>query len=301
MQHTSTRVALLCMAVIVLLALAAAPPAGAIIGGTRDTTNIYKNVGLNLELGAFVPGQWGWSASCTLVRNEPGNVIVLLAAHQLAWNRDPTMNKVTFEPVPDFGWEWTDAEGKGLGDVKTYDVVDFAIHPDYPSVPLSPCKRNWIGPGREDVALMWLDEQVYLPDGSLMPTSPIVGLHELDALAGRGETFTAVGYGTSGWLLGSDISLFAGGAAAATWDGRNYKAVSVVTENGAFLDRYLKMSTGEADGDSGGPLLHDGVILTVCSLSSPRQTSPAYDYRLDTYSAQKFLSDHGLVPVPPSE
>lgn len=300
MQRRSTWLALLCLAIAAML-LIAATPAQAIIGGTQDAANIYKNVGMNLEFGAFVPGQWGWSASCTLVKNEPGNVIVLLAAHQLAWNPDPKMDKVTFEPVPDFGWEWTDATGIGLGDVKTYDVVDYAIHPDYSSAPLSPCKLNWIGPGREDVALMWLDEQVYLPDGSLMPTSPIIGLHGLDALARRGETFTAVGYGTTGWLLGSDISLFAGGAAAAAWDGRNYKAVSVLTEHGAFLDRYLKMSTGEADGDSGGPLLHDGVILTVCSLSSPRQDSPAYDYRLDTYSAQKFLSDYGLVPVPPAE
>jgi hypothetical protein len=255
---------------------------------------------LNLEFGGWLPGQWGFMGSCTLVKNEHDDVIVLLAAHQLTgkWNPDPTLNKVTFEPVPAIGWAWTDAEGIGLGGVKTYDVVKYAIHPDYPSDPLSPSKLNWIGPGREDVALMWLDRRVKLPGGRLMPTSPIIGLHGLDALAGGGETFTAVGYGTTGWLLGNDISLFAGGAAAPAWDGRNYKAVSVVTENGAFLDRYLKLSTGEADGDSGGPLLHDGVILTVCSLGSPRQESPSYDYRLDTQSAQDFLHANGVWTLP---
>jgi len=55
---------------------------------------------------------------------------------------------------------------------------------------------------------------------------------------------------------------------------------------------------GQADNDSGGPLLHDGAIVAVCSFGSPRQASGCYDYRLDTPSAQEFLN-HWLANGPP--
>ncbi|HJW76686.1 MAG TPA: hypothetical protein VJ787_13660 [Thermoleophilia bacterium] len=300
MKRKSVCAVLLCLAFLVILALAAAP-AGAIVGGTQDSDNLYFDVGLVVRMGAFVPGQWGFSASCTLVRNDPGNVVVLWGAHQL-YGWAATDNCVTFNAVPDFGWVWTDSTGIGIGNVKTYPVIAQVLHPSF--VPRSsPSKLSAIGPGQEDVALMWLSEQVKVRvPGSrkeaLVKPAPIVGLHGLNALDLKAETFTAVGYGLTGWLQGSDVSLFAGGKAVVTWNGRNYKEVSVVTEDGAYSDRYLQLTAGQADSDSGGPLLHDGSIVAVCSYSSHRQESPIYDYRLDTQSAQDFVN-YWLANGPP--
>lgn len=287
MKRKAAGAVLLCLAVIAILALLAVP-AWAIIGGTQDSANTYQNVGMIVQMGAFVPDEWGFSASCTLVKNDPGNVAVLCAAHQL-YGWAATDNVVTFAAVPDFGWVWTDSTGLGIGNVKTYPVIAQMLHPGY-----APTGGfTW---SVEDVALMWLGEQVHLPDGTLMPTRPIIGLHGLDAVDLRSESFTAVGYGLTGWLQGSNIALFHGGVGVVTWNGRNYGEVSVKSDRWAFADRYLQLSECQGDNDSGSPLLLDGTIVAVCSCGSPRQASGTYDYRLDTQSAQDFVNywlDHG--------
>jgi hypothetical protein len=314
MKTRSGLLAALVLALLLALLLAAAP-AGAVIGGQSDyPDNTYANVGMNFEWYDLVGTKcYSIAASCTLVRNEPGEVIVLLAAHQAAWIDEDEFaahpNLVTFKPLP----TEMNADGTLLADVAAdpheygyYKVTAYAVHPGFDRTPYHAAgqsRLDAIGPWREDVALMWLDQQVTVPgdeDGTLMEPAPIVGLYGLDGLDLTHEPFTAVGYGFTAWLRGNDVSFFRGGGAVA-WEGRNWREVSVVTGHGTFADRYLHLSQGQADFDSGSPLLHDGTITAVCSFGSPRQASGCYDYRLDTYSAQDFLAGFGLVPDPDGE
>jgi hypothetical protein len=304
MKRKSLWAALLSLAIVVILALAAAP-AGAIVGGAQTGDDLYSNVGLVVQMGAFVEGAYGFSGSCTLVRNDPpDNVVVLCAAHQLVgWAA--TDNYVTFEALPDFGWVWTDDPSKpvGIGGAVTYPVKAQA----YPSTYVftwSPSKVCSMGPGQEDIALMWLDtaEKVTIPgtDGVEMPTTPIVGLNGLGADL-KSETFTAVGYGLTGWLRGNVMSFLHGGASATMWNGRNYREdISVITEHGVFSDRYLQVTFGESQNDSGGPLLRGDTIVAVTSTGAPGVGSGSYDYRLDTQTAQDFLNEY-LDKGPPEQ
>ena len=152
-------------------------------------------------------------------------------------------------------------------------------------------KPSAIGPGREDVALMWLDRQVLDADGNPVPPASIVGRHVLDGLDLKSETFTAVGYGFNDWLLGNVTSWTAGGAGSAMWSGRNYAGASVVSEHGAFTDRYLMITSVVNSFDSGGAVFlgDTSTIVAIPVFSSNRAASPGYCYRLDTDSAQDFL------------
>lgn len=287
----------LCLAVVSLAAIAAAP-AGAVIGGQQDngTPAQYPNVGMNLEYGSWVPEYWGFAGSCTLVKNEPGEVIVMTAAHAvwastLAHIREDW--RVTFDSCTNYDWNVILPEGLP-SDLKTYAITDVVMHPGFDvDTPYrsGASKQSVIGPGREDVALMWLDEQVLDADGEPVAPASIVGRQGLDGLDLKSETFTAVGYGLNDFLVGSVASYFAGGAGAAMWSGRNYAEVSVVSEHAAFTDRYLMLTAAINAFDSGGAVfLGDAsTIVAIPVLNSNRAAAPGYCYRLDTDSAQDFL------------
>jgi len=304
MKRKSVRATLLCLAVVVFLAVAAAP-AGAVIGGQQDTGNKYSNVGMNLEFGYFDPGLWGFAGSCTLVRNDRGNVVVMTAAHAV-WGVSPediAANwRVTFDPLTDYDWFLT-IPGTLPTDLETYRVTDAVMHPgfdvDTPYTGWGGSKPNVIGPGREDVALMWLDRRVVLPGTrKLVTPAPIVGLGELDKLDLKSETFMVVGYGISDFLAGNQASFTQAGNGAGTWSGRNYREASVVSEDEAFDDRFLKLTSSVSSFDSGGAVFHGGAIVGLPALGSPRYESPCYIYRLDTQLAQDFVN-HWLGHGPP--
>lgn len=301
----------LCLALVSLAALAAAP-VGAVIGGQQDTGNKYSNVGMNLEFGYFDPGLWGFAGSCTLVKNDPGpgNVVVMTAAHNV-WDESPAYVAenwlVTFDPLTDDDyddWFVTIPDGLPAG-LETYKIEAVMMHPGFdvttmPYTGVGGSKPNVIGPGREDVALMWLDRRVVVP-GTKTPVTaaPIVGLGGLEGLDDKGETFTVVGYGFSDVLAGSAASFMAGGGGVMTWNGRNYGDASVASEHDAFGDRFLKLTSSASSFDSGGAVLHGGAIAGLPALGSNRYASPVYVYRLDTASAQGFLNcwlDHKGLP-----
>ncbi len=286
---------LVCLACLVALGVGAAPGV-AMIGGTQDTANIYPNVGIVL-----VHYDWGWdfAATCTLVKNENGNVAVLTAGHvtdYLVSEGGPglTNTRVAFAPLTDW-----DASAWPRQDLPftSYQVVAQRTHPVYvESVATTPylgdSKRFGIGPGREDVALMWLDEPV-----TGVSAAQIAGLGELDGLTLRDETFTAVGYGLNEFPLGSYMAM-RNPQFSWTWSGRNYRDVTLVSVHEAFADRYLKTTVSTNFGDSGGPVFHGDVVVAVTSWGqSMRSVSPAYPYRLDTKSAQDFLTS-GLASGP---
>ncbi len=311
MRRRPMKAMLLCLAAVAILALAATP-AQAVVGGTPDTTNIYDNVGM---IWWHHDGVWDLGGSCTLVRNGAGGVIVVTAAHCVV-GVDLKDFRVVFDPMSVYAAEFG---ARPVPDTETwpiayyYEVADVAVHPDYPAA-LDATKYGGnakgleIGPGREDVALLWLEGPVYMPDAPPLPPDPladvapaeIVGLNGLNVPDLTSRAFVFVGYGVNDFPFGSAMS-WQNPNFLYTWTGRRSREVSVVSEHGAFADRYLMHTVSSSFGDSGGPLFDSaGTIVALCVRADNRRcVSPDYDYRLDTYAAQGFLSDYDLVPAPP--
>jgi V8-like Glu-specific endopeptidase len=265
------RTAIVTAALAVCLALLATP-AGAVIGGQEDTTNIYENVGLwQLEY----QGEWFGFCSGTLVAEN----VVLTAAHCMDFFDVPgglshEDLRITFDPTPG-------------ADSTYYYVERIVVHPDWFDRPqlMGNSKRLGLAPPAEDMALVWLTESPTEVEG--IQPAPIVGAGELDQLDLTSETFTVVGYGIQGFVTGSAMSR---GPVVLDSGNRNYKAVSVINEHEAFADRFLKITASTCFGDSGGPLFLGETIVAINTwTSSMRCVGPSYAYRLDSPTAQAFL------------
>jgi hypothetical protein len=254
------------------LAVVIAAPAAAIVGGQEDTANAHPNVG---AIQSQFNGQWFTGCTGTLVASD----VVLTAAHCTAavvfGDLQPSDLRVTFEAAP--------------GETPTAYIVDAVVpHPAFWASAPSPARginaKNYLGPGAEDIAILRLVESV----AGITP-APIAGPGYLDGLDLRAETFTAVGYGITGFTQGSLVSP---GAFGIDGDGtRSFVSVQILNLRDAYPDRYVKISAANCPGDSGGPLLHgDTVVGITVWTNSLRCEGPGLDYRVDSSIAQAFLA-----------
>jgi hypothetical protein len=267
----------LAAAAAVVATLCVPGQAAAIIGGIDDLENRFESVGA-LQLQS--DGEWFDFCSGTLVRED----VVLTSAHCVDFftaavgeeGLGPDDLRVSFDPAPD--------------ETSTYYIADHVvIHPDWlaralPN-PNSNSKHGYLAPGNEDIALIFLTDEV-----TGVTPSPVADAGYLDRLDLRSETFTVVGYGTDAFITGSAASP----KAITVYDGvRSYRDVSAIPARDAFPDRFVKITKSVCFGDSGGPLFHEGTVVGLNAWTfSYRCDGPNLEYRVDSAPAQEFLETY---------
>jgi Trypsin len=231
------------LALVALCALAFAVPAGAVVGGSPDTSHPY--------VGLLDNGSEGCSG--TLISSR----VVVTAAHCFAgdslWGTDQGQPKirVTFDP-----------QGILNPRRKSYFGAFYA-DPDF----CGPC-----GPGSKrfdanDVAVVILDSPVRASAYGRLPSPGF------DDSLPTNTSLDVVGYGVQAFLKPGVPDL----DAVLTRFGATAKLVSVEAE-------FLKISSAQCSGDSGGPVFLAGTNQLVAEVSyhaNPLCNGVAYDMRLD--------------------
>jgi secreted trypsin-like serine protease len=249
-----------------------------IVFGSPDVANTYSNVGAFIirrtSDGQFVP-----ICSGTLI----APTLFLTAAHCIAY----------FESIADQGF---------TAYVSFRNLIAYGTKADAPTTASLIAVTQLIpNPGytqrQSDAGDLGILVLAQAPAGVTPATLPSLGL--LDDLAAqnglKGSPFTVVGYGVQDRVVGGGQPFFTDANPVY----RGYATASFMSLNKGFLRLSQNPSTGDAGacyGDSGGPnFLNVGgtqvlVAVTITGDSPCRATNVAY--RLDTASAQSFLSQY---------
>jgi secreted trypsin-like serine protease len=259
-MRTTAALLILCASLLV------AGPAGAITGGSVDSTHPYVGAARN---GVNV-------CSGTLV----APTLFLTAAHCFS------------DTSSVFG---TDANGNQIVRVK-FDlpsgrvVVTGENHGD-PAF-CSACKSGTPGVLAHDIAVVTLDAPVQIPGYAY----PSLARNDFDASLPMGTSALIVGYGIQDFETG-------GGQPQRVNNGQRYAAATQLNQsNGVLSDSFLKLASSESAGnggicfgDSGGPVLYGSTVLAVDSfVMNGDCKGVSYAYRVDTPQARSFLSGFGL-------
>jgi hypothetical protein len=229
---------------VLLACLAFAAPAGAIVGGAPDSSHPY--------VGLLDNGSEGCSGTLISPR------VVVTAAHCFSgapssWGTDNGQPKirVTFDQQGIFNPNRTSYFGA------------YYFDPAF----CSPCGPGGTRFDSHDVAVLILDSSVSMPTYGVLPSPGFDG--SLPTNTG----LDLVGYGVQSFLKPSVPDL----NAVLTRYAASAKLVSVDAE-------FLKVSSAQCSGDSGGPVFLAGtnqMIAEVSYSSNPLCNGVAYDYRLD--------------------
>lgn len=257
--------------ILLLLLMSSVSPALGITQATRDTENIYSNVGWF----AVDIGEPNYLNACTgtLIAQS----VFLTAAHCLAWNIEIGLDLyVSFDRKM----------GEESIENKWIKASDFSVHP----------KFGHDQANLYDLAVIILEE----PAGVTPATLTTAGfLDKLSAHGGLAHTdFLSAGYGAQAdWEKGPPQFF---------WDGwRNYASAPLMaltpTQIYLNINEHATGGGGACYGDSGGPIFlpmgNTNILVGVTSLRSDRpcRAMTTY-YRIDTHWSREFLSQFVELP-----
>jgi len=269
------------VAFVTLLALLLPTPARAITNGTPDAA-AHPNVGAVIAI--YTPISAAPIVWCSGTLVAP--TLFLTAAHCLEEDADPThltILGVTFAPVP------VDSTGAVVGPIIPVAEGGLHSHPGYPGPSSDPL----------DIAIIHLapTQPLEIDPAQLPSVGQFDTLGQKNGL--HGQTFTAVGYGSSGRTHepGSGTPTF-------VYPDTRMQAVSTFRAlNKAWLRLSMNPATGDGGtcyGDSGGPNFV-GTSTTIAAITITGDTACRATnvvYRLDSVSAQTFLATFSLVDAP---
>jgi Trypsin len=255
------------LAMVALSLIASVQPGWAIVYGQPDSSNEFPNVGSMLVELEGEPAQW---CTGTYVGETSGGLgIFLTAAHCIVG-------------IEDFGAQVPDdvfvsfSQDLGPGAL-LIDVVAVDNHPDF--------GRSGSNP---------FDIGVLLFDGADTPAgvtaAAIASVGYLDELGNgiRRDRFTTVGYGTI------RTSKKKGPAGILANTERRFARQSFRSIQRAWLKLAMNQSTGNGGtcyGDSGGPHIHDGIVVSVTITGDTVCKSLDNTYRLDRPWVHDYLDE----------
>ena len=284
-MHARIRATFVALMALLTVGIVAAAPAGAITGGVIDSKNVYSNVGMI----AFYDDGLRFRCSATLVTPT----VLLTAAHCTFATEGKTI--VSFAPLiddappSDIPAATDPAVGYTSAPRGWYAGTPYA-HPQYSDFT---DLANW-----NDVGVVVLDKAVRgIAPAAVAPTN-YLDQFTPDLL--NSTLFRAVGYGT-------EVRQADGGPQTPTPMSypivRRYADIpgqkltpQILQVNGNENDN--RGDGGTCFGDSGGPALHDGYVVTVTSYgytSNCRYIDGLQ--RVDIPVVQDWLAEFGITPA----
>lgn len=264
----------LTLAVVVSFAAVLAAGAQAIVFGEPDGTR-HPNVGALVA--DWDPNSPGPDRFCTGTLVSP--TLFLTAAHCLVGWPEGTEFWVTFAPV----YDEDAADPSGL-----VAVSDFVVHERF--------GQPGGGADAYDIAIVTLaTPQTATP--AQLPTLGLLDTYSQKEL--RELVFTTVGYGIVRETIRGGPHGFIRNAT------RMVAQQTVLSLQPTWLTLSMNPMTGNAGtcyGDSGGPHFLGGMesnlVVSITVTGDAMCVATDKTYRLDTATAQEFLSRFGLVPAP---
>ena len=238
-------------------------PALAVIGGTPDSANRFSNVAL-VDIG----GQP--ECTGTLFRTDPSQTtsnLVMTAGH--CTSGQTGQFSVTFDPAAP----------------SPASVYYSGVAYTHPNFTFPATKNNSLqGYNTDDVGVIVLSQNV---PGITPADLPAKGL--VDTFNFKTQLLTVAGYGIDNFTNANTF----------TYGPRTVKDVGIVPgQRTQIADNFLKVTSGDCSGDSGGPLFVKGseTIAAIVSVGQSYVCSgPAYEFRIDSATALNFLRNPTTV------